>query len=56
MTDKERIAYLEAALTELSKPRGRYSLDPLTHAHNVIENMAGVAAKALAGTWEPEEG
>lgn len=47
-----RIEYLEAALRELSAPRGRYSRDQLTHAQNVIEDMAKVAKNALDGTWE----
>lgn len=51
----ERVKYLEAALRELSQPRGRYSRDRLTHAQNVIEDMAALAEAALAGTWEVDD-
>ena len=38
---------LRAALLEISVPKGAYSLDPLTHAHNVIEDMKQTALSAL---------
>jgi len=36
------------ALKEIAKTEGAYSRDPLTHAENVIENMASIANKAIA--------
>ena len=36
------------ALKEIAKTEGPYSRDPLTHAENVIENMASIANKAIA--------
>jgi len=35
------------ALKEISEGKGRYSLDPLTHASNTIDDMKEVAIKAL---------
>jgi len=35
------------ALKEISEGKGRYSLDPLTHASNTIDDMKEVAVKAL---------
>lgn len=48
----ERVAYLEAALRKIAKREGRYSRDHHQHAANTIEDMAAVAEKALAGTWD----
>lgn len=36
-----------AALIEIQKGEGRFSRDPLTHADNTIEDLTGLAAKAL---------
>lgn len=44
---RARITELEAALREIAKGAGAYSRDPLTHAHNCIEDMKGIATKAL---------
>ena len=41
-------AELLDALKEIAKTEGPYSRDPLTHAENVIENMASIANKAIA--------
>ena len=38
---------LMAALEEITKPSGPYSLDRLTYAKNVIEHMAEVAEQAI---------
>lgn len=42
-----RIAHLERALHEISLGKGAFSLDPLEHAKNAIENMKGIALNAL---------
>jgi len=47
------IERLRAALLEISRGRGRFSLDRFEHACNVIRDMKGVALAALDGTWEP---
>jgi hypothetical protein len=38
----------EAVLREIAEGRGRFSLDPLTHATNTIEDMKAIALRALA--------
>jgi len=39
---------LLAALKEIEKGEGAFSLDPLTFASNAIENMKGIATAAIA--------
>ena len=36
------------ALEEIAKGEGEFSRDPLQHAGNVMENMKGIARRALA--------
>ena len=48
MRYETRISGLENALTEIAKGEGRYSMDPLEHAGNTIEDMMGLANDALA--------
>jgi len=43
-----RIEVLEGALREISEGKGRYSMDPLEHAGNTIEDMKELAKEALA--------
>jgi len=38
---------LLAALEEIAKGEGAFSLDPLTHAGNTIENMKAIARAAI---------
>ena len=38
------------ALEEIARGRGQYSLDPLEHAANTIEDMKALATTALAAT------
>jgi len=38
---------LKLALKEIAKGEGAFSLDPLTHASNTIDNMKEIAEKAL---------
>jgi len=45
---KQQNAERLEALKEIAKTEGPYSRDPLTHAENVIENMASIANKAIA--------
>ena len=45
---KEINADLLAALKEIEKGEGAFSLDPLTFASNAIENMKGIATAAIA--------
>lgn len=46
--DKDRkIHALLEALKEIAKGRGAYSLDPLAHASNVIEDMKALATDAI---------
>ena len=40
---------LRGVLAEIAKGEGRFSLDPLTHAANTIEDMKNLAAHALKG-------
>ena len=47
------IAALREALVELSEGKGRYSMDPLTHADNCIEDMKAIAVDALAQPIPP---
>ena len=53
--EERRIARLRAALKEIQKAEGAYSLDRLVHARNCIENMVNLAEKALALDTELEE-
>jgi len=41
-------AIMRKALVEIAEGRGRYSMDPLEHAGNTIEDMKGLAGDALA--------
>jgi len=41
------IEQVKKALKEIQKGEGAYSLDPLTHAGNCIENMKDIAEQAL---------
>lgn len=43
-----RVGVLEAALGEISKGEGRFSMDPLEHASNTIEDMQETARTALS--------
>lgn len=45
---KEVNAELLKALKEIEKGAGRYSMDPLEHAANCIEDMQDVARAAIA--------
>ena len=45
---KEINADLLAALKEIEKGEGAFSLDPLTFAGNTIENMKEIATAAIA--------
>jgi len=45
---QERIAELEAVLTEIAKGEGAFSRDRLTHAENCVDNMKDLARNALA--------
>ena len=47
-------ALLEA-LKEIAKKEGPFSTDQLTHAGNVIENMARIAEKAIHDVKEKQE-
>jgi len=38
---------LVETLTEISKGMGKFSIDPLTHASNTIDDMKGLANDAL---------
>jgi hypothetical protein len=40
---------LRDALQRITERKGRFSRDPLTHASNTIEDMAGIAERALQG-------
>lgn len=40
------------ALEEIAKGTGAYSLDKLTHAHNIIDNLVTIAKHAIGGTTE----
>ena len=51
----ERVEYLNAALTEITKRQGRYSRDPFEHAMNTIDAMSDIAQGALDGTWREKE-
>jgi hypothetical protein len=49
LADEQKInADLLAALEEIAKGEGPYSLDQLTHAENVIANMVNIANAAIA--------
>ncbi len=43
-----RCARLREALLEISKGRGSFSIDPLTHATNAVNEMKQLAIDALA--------
>jgi hypothetical protein len=45
---KTRIEALEAALREIARGEGTYSLDRYQHACNTIEEMKSIARAALA--------
>lgn len=50
---EESAAYLEGALRKITKREGRFSHDQMTHAENVMDDMAEVAAKAIKGEeWD----
>lgn len=51
-TFSDSTRYLMGALKEIAKREGAFSRDRLQHANNVIENMAGIAERALDGTWK----
>lgn len=44
----ERNIALLNALKEIAEGKGAFSRDHLTHASNVIDNMKGIAEKAIA--------
>lgn len=46
-TLKTHVNGLRAALQEISEGRGRYSLDPLTHCGNTVDDMKKLALDAL---------
>ena len=43
------IERLRDALTQITYGEGRYNTDQLTHAENTIEDMIGLATRALEG-------
>lgn len=43
----KEITKLRAALTELSEPKGAFSMDRLTHAENIIKEGVVIAQTAL---------
>ena len=45
----DEVRRLRAALTEIEKGEGAFSLDRLTHASNCVENMKAIAKNALEG-------
>ena len=51
---REQIAI--EALKEIAEGKGRYSLDPLTHASNTIEDMKKLATDALESLASPSRG
>ena len=42
-TTIQRLLRAEVALREIAKKEGAFSRDPLTHAENTIDDMAGIA-------------
>jgi len=42
-----RVEELEGALLEIEKVEGRYSMDPLKHCSNTVEDMKALARAAL---------
>jgi len=46
MSDKEKIEFLLAALGQIAKAEGRFSMDRLEHAQFTIEDMVDIAEKA----------
>jgi len=46
----ERIAELTMVLQEIAKGEGRFSRDQFEHACNTVEDMKGLADKALNGS------
>ena len=47
-----KVADLLEALEEIAEGKGAYSLDKLTHAKNVIENLTTIAKQAMAKAKE----
>lgn len=45
----DEIERLRDALTQITYGEGRYNTDQLTHAENTIEDMIGLATRALEG-------
>jgi ElaB/YqjD/DUF883 family membrane-anchored ribosome-binding protein len=43
---------LREALEEITKKEGRFSMDPLEHARNCVDDMAEIAQAALRDTQE----
>lgn len=50
---KAEIARKDAALREITKREGEFSLDQLEHAHNTIEHAVQLATNALAPAPHP---
>jgi hypothetical protein len=46
-TARAEIERMREALQEISKKEGRFSMDPLEHASNCVEDMAQIAQEAL---------
>ncbi len=45
--EREEVERLRAALEEISEGKGAYSMDPLEHAGNCIDDMKELAREAL---------
>ncbi len=50
-----RAEYLESALLEVSEGKGRFSINPMAHAENTVEDMKKIALGAILGTWEADD-
>ena len=48
--EKAKNAELRAALEKIAEGKGAFSLDPLTHASNTIDDMKALANAALGET------
>ena len=48
MRYETRISELEGVLNEIAEGKGRYSMEPLEHASNTIEDMKELANDAIA--------
>jgi len=46
-----KVAKLREALSEISKGEGAYSMDPMEHAKNTIENLTSLAKETLKSIY-----